>query len=437
MSTSHNQALSDRLTVHPDLDELYGELHSRPSQLLDVPLRASHVAMISTQHEIAESREHLARLAKRYSATAPVPDTSFYHQSFGGFDLRWEKHTEFYSLTIFSSGVSKQPFENPAFGLLPEDWVYALPGCLVAAAHAAMLGVASPEPTDEDLKLWFEGQLVVGSNITSNRAAAWTTFRRHRDGFCRYLVLDKGLSRFQAGRTLQRLLELETYRVMSLLSLPAARRLASETTQLDSELAEIMDRFMLSDSLEHERSLLADLSAIAATVERHRSTTNYRFGATRAYYRLVNEILADLREKRFAGRSSMAKFLERRLGPGVRTCFAMQDRLENLSRRVGRAGELLQARINVAIETQNQSLLETMNRRSGMQLRLQQTVEGLSVAAISYYSVALLKILFDSLAELGVPIKPEFATGVALPVVIGAVWYLVRRIRRRISPEVS
>lgn len=435
MSTPNFRTLSDRLTVHPAVDDLYGELHSRPSQLLDVPLRASHIAMLSTQDEIAESRAHLVRLAKRYSVAAPQSDAIFYHQSFDGFDLRWEKHTEFYSLTVFRKGVDDEPFASPAFDVLPEDWVYGLPGCLVAATHAAMLGGRRPQPSDEELNHWFDDHLVVGSDITGRRASAWTSFRRHRDGFSRYLVLDKGLSPFQAGRTLQRLLELETYRVMSLLSLPAARRLATETTDMDVELADIMDRFMTSDSPEDERSLLDDLSAIAASVERHRSTTNYRFGATRAYYRLVNEILTDLREERFAGRSSMAKFLERRLGPGVRTCFAMQDRLENLSKRVGRAGELLQARINVAIETQNQGLLETMNRRSGMRLRLQQTVEGLSVAAISYYSVALLKILYEALAELGVPVEPGVAAGVSLPFVIVAIWFLVRRIRHRIAPQ--
>jgi len=133
----------------------------------------------------------------------------------------------------------------------------------------------------------------------------------------------------------------------------------------------------------------------------------------------------------------MAKFLERRLGPGVRTCFAMEDRLENLSKRVGRAGELLQARINVNIETQNQGLLTAMNRRSGMQLRLQQTVEGLSVAAISYYTIALLKILFDALESTGVPIRSDIAVGVAVPVVILAVWALVRRIRRHLGRDDS
>jgi uncharacterized membrane-anchored protein len=435
MSNGSRAALISRLTPHPMREDLYGELHSRPTQLLDVPLRASHIACLATPEEISESRDHMARLAKRYATTAPVPDASFFRGQFGGFQLRWEKHTEFFSVTVIREGVGTEPFEDTAFSLLPEDWVAAMPGCVVVATHAAILGTDSAIPTPTELRDWFEGQLVVGSRITSDRAAAWTTFRMHRDGFCRYLVQDKGLSPFQAGRTLQRLLELETYRVMSLMALPVARELAVETTRMDGELASIMDRFMTIRSPEDEQALLADLSGLAAVVERHRSATNYRFGATRAYSRLVAEILEDLREERFAGMSSMTKFLERRLGPGVRTCLAMEARLENLSQRVGRAGELLQTRINVNIETQNQGLLTAMNRRSGMQLRLQQTVEGLSVAAISYYTVALLKLLFDAFEGMGVPLNANLAVGIAVPLVILGVWRLVRRIRYRIGRE--
>jgi uncharacterized membrane-anchored protein len=435
MSQGSRAALISRLTPHPMREDLYGELHARPTQLLDVPLRASHIACLATLEEIKESRDHMARLARRYATTAPVPESSFYRGQFGGFELRWEQHTEFFSVTVIREGVGPEPFVDTAFGLLPEDWVAAMPGCLVVATHAAILGTDSAAPSPTQLRDWFEGQLVVGSRITSDRAAAWTTFRMHRDGFCRYLVQDKGLSPFQAGRTLQRLLELETYRVMSLMALPVARELAVETTRMDGELAAIMDRFMTIRSPEDEQALLVDLSSLATLVERHRSATNYRFGATRAYSRLVVEILEDLREERFEGMSSMTKFLDRRLGPGVRTCLAMEARLENLSQRVGRAGELLQARINVNIETQNQSLLTAMNRRSGMQLRLQQTVEGLSVAAISYYTVALLKLLFDALKGMGVPIRTDYAVGIAVPVVIFGVWRLVRRLRRHIGRE--
>jgi uncharacterized membrane-anchored protein len=433
MSQEAGSALITRLEPHPLREELYGELHARPTPLLEVPLRASHVVFANTIEEMAASRDHVARLAKRYGTSAPVPDASHYVGDFGGFELRWERHTEFCNYTVVRPGCGADPFGDTAFGLLPVDWVEAIPGRLVVACHAPIAETGRPEPTAEELGQWFEGQLVSGSRISGGRASVWTSFRMHRDGFSRYLIVDNGLSPFQAGRTLQRLLELETYRVMSLLALPVARELAQETTRLDNELAAIMDQFMTIRSTEDERRLLEELSALAATVEHHRSLTNYRFGATRAYYSLVSSILENLREEHFPGMSSLGKFLDRRLTPGVRTCFAMEARLENLSQRVGRAGELLQARISVGIETQNQSLLSTMNRRSGMQLRLQQTVEGLSVAAISYYSVALLKILFESLEDLGAPINPPLAIGITLPLVVVGVWALVRRIRHKLS----
>lgn len=435
MTLDRDPAIISQLKPHPLREEIYGELHARPTPLLDVPLRASHLVFLTDLEEMAASHAHVVRLAKRYATTAPTPDSNYFHGHFGGFDLRWEKHTEFCSLTVLRPGVGQQPFEDTAFSLLPEDWVDAIPGQLVVAAHLSLLPQDTTEPDSPQLRDWFEGQLVTGSRLSDGRASAWTTFRMHRDGFSRFLVRDNGLSPYQAGRTVQRLLELETYRVMSLLALPEARKLAPETTRLDGELARVMDRFMTIESADDERQLLSELSGLAATVEHHRSITNYRFGATRAYYSLVQGILANLREEHYPGMSSMAKFLERRLGPGVRTCFAMEARLENLSKRVGRAGELLQARINVNIETQNQGLLTAMNRRSGMQLRLQQTVEGLSVAAISYYTIALLKILFDALESSGAPINSHIAVGSAVPIVILAVWGLVRRVRRRLSND--
>ena len=435
MNAETGASLINRLEPHPLREDLYGELHARPTPLLRGPLRASHIVFQNTLAEMAESQAHVARLAKRYGTAGPVPDANHYIGDFGGFELRWERHTEFCAFTVVRQDCGEDPFADPAISLLPEDWVEAIPGYLVVACHAAIMEAGRPQPDFDELNQWFEGQLIAGSRISEGRASVWTTFRMHRDGFGRYLIGDHGLSPFQAGRTLQRLLDLETYRVMSLMALPVARELAPETTRLDSELATIMDQFMSIGSPEDERRLLEQLSGLAATAEHHRAKTNYRFGATRAYYSLVTSIVENLREEHFPGMSSLGKFLDRRLTPGVRTCQAMENRLENLSQRVGRAGELLQARISVGIETQNQTLLSAMNRRSGMQLRLQQTVEGLSVAAISYYSVALLKILFDSLAHAGVPIRPHLATGIALPIVVIGVWALVRRIRHGLDAD--
>jgi uncharacterized membrane-anchored protein len=130
---------------------------------------------------------------------------------------------------------------------------------------------------------------------------------------------------------------------------------------------------------------------------------------------------------------TIAEFMERRLAPALRTCAATAERLDAIAARLQRAGDLLRSRVDIALEAQNQALLASMDRRARIQLRLQATVEGLSVAAISYYVVGLIGYAAKALEKGGVPVHPELATGLAIPIVLVAVWALVRRVRRHVS----
>ncbi len=99
--------------------------------------------------------------------------------------------------------------------------------------------------------------------------------------------------------------------------------------------------------------------------------------------------------------------------------------------RAMRAGELLRTRVDVERSAQNQALLESMDKRADVQLRLQRTVEGLSVVAISYYAVSLAGYLLYPVAEaLGLS-KGMVTAAVTLPV-IALVWWMVQRIRKRL-----
>jgi len=102
-----------------------------------------------------------------------------------------------------------------------------------------------------------------------------------------------------------------------------------------------------------------------------------------------------------------------------------------LSRKLARATTLLRTRVDVELERQNRSLLQSMNRRARLQLRLQQTVEGLSVAAVSYYVVGLIAYLAKAAKDAGLPVpSANITTGVAVPLVVLLIWWLVRRIRK-------
>lgn len=61
---------------------------------------------------------------------------------------------------------------------------------------------------------------------------------------------------------------------------------------------------------------------------------------------------------------------------------------------------------------------------------MQHAVEGFSIVAISYYLLGVLGYGLKALGKLGVPVEAELATGLALPLVVGAVWFAVRRAQR-------
>jgi len=120
------------------------------------------------------------------------------------------------------------------------------------------------------------------------------------------------------------------------------------------------------------------------------------------------------------------------MAPAMRTCVTTEERQANLSRKLSRAANLLRTRVDVELEGQNRDVLRSMNERTRLQLMLQATVEGLSVAAISYYVVGLFGYLVKGLHDADViRVDPALVTGAFVPAALLLVWWIVRRIRTR------
>ena len=142
--------------------------------------------------------------------------------------------------------------------------------------------------------------------------------------------------------------------------------------------------------------------------------------------------MIELRERPIPGIQTVGEFMQRRLSPAMATVAATAQRLNSLSERIARTSALLRTRVDIATEVQNQQLLEKLTRGQDMQLRLQSTVEGLSIAAISYYVISLLLYVGKALKAAGVPVNPEMATGALVPVVLWGVWRTIRRIHAKL-----
>jgi len=312
------------------------------------------------------------------------------------------------------------------------DWLDQLHGEVLVAAHVAILPRDMPAPTPDDLALHFIGDGVSGSLVSDGAAAAFADYRIHADGFSRLLIHDRGLGERRAGRLVQRLLEIEAYRMMALLALPLARQIVPEIARGRSALAEVTALMSKSDGPAAERALLDRLVQLAASIEGLSATTSYRFHAARAYHALVERRIQDLREQRIAGLQTMAEFMERRLLPAMRTCSSVADRLERLSQHIARASELLRTRVDITLEEQNRGVLRSMNRRARLQLVLNEMVEGLSIVAATYYLVGLVGYIVHAVRPSRIGIEDNVVLAVAAPIIFGSVWLLLRHWRRRL-----
>ena len=420
------------ITTHTLRETLLGEAHARPFESLKGPLRVSHLVMHTGTSGRNVEVAHMTSLCERLQIDPPNAEAGHFTLEARGFRLRWERHTEFSTYTIFVDGAESSPFAEPAIDSLPSQWLPGLPGELLAAMHVTLVGAETVSTDLDSLGHYFQVDSLAGSNCSGSAASVWTDFMADRNGFLRFLVLDKSLNSMQAGRLVQRLLELETYRFMALLGFPLARELSADITEMETQLGTLMDKLSTVSDLNDERELLTSLSDLSARVERLMARTNFRFSATEAYGTLVRRRLSVLREKRIEGMSTLDEFMERRLAPALDTCVYIGDRLERISKRVSRGANLLRTRVDVALEAQNGDLLDSMNRRARLQLRLQETVEGLSVVILSYYCVSLVGYAFKGLGEAGIVPNAGIATALSIPVVIAGVAIGIRRGRGRI-----
>ena len=423
--------MTSAINQHPLRTELSNELHARPFPALTVPLRATHLALLSGEQSRNDEIAHLRTLCTNLRVASPDENADHHHVDAGSYELKWERHTEFSTYTVFRQGPFDTPFAEPALSFVPDDWIAGLPGKMLVGIKVALLSLPFDALNREQVARPFGSQDFVGSAVADRGASLFTDFRLDGDGFVPLLIYSHEADAQQLGRVFQRALEVETYRMMALLGFPVARDSRPALSKLEEELSEVVSDIGQKKSSQEESVLLQRLTYLAAAAEEIAGKTGYRFAASRAYDEIVASRIEELREEPLWGQQTFREFMARRLGPAMKTCQAAAARQHNLEQRIGRATDLLRTRVDVALEVQNAAVLMRLNERARLQLRLQQTVEGISVVAIAYYAVSLLEHVFKAGETAGWPINPTLAAGIAAPVVLGLVWAAVRRLRRR------
>jgi uncharacterized membrane-anchored protein len=422
--------------THPQRLALHNEIHARPPEAMTAPLAISHIVMVCDPGERDASRAHVAALLRDHHLPQPDAQSTHIRMDLGPFRLRWEMHTEFVTWT-FTRAAEVEGFgeRDPAtaLGAVPQDWLSGLPGQCLASVHLWVLpshafGNASL------LKHVLNEDTLVASTVADGHGEIYTDFAVHADGFSRMVLLAGSMTPRRLGRLVQQLLEIDTYRMAALLGLPAAREASAILAYAERELAELADAIRTA-SRHDEPQLLDRLTRLAGQVESQYAATHSRFSASAAYFELVDRRIADIGETRLAGLQTIGEFMDRRLTPARSTCQWATRRQDALSQRVSRMSNLLRTRVEIEQQQSSQALLATMNTRQGLQLKLQSTVEGLSVAAITYYIVGLVAYLAKGAYALGWPWTPESTAALAIPVVAGVVWWSLRRLHHKVFKD--
>ncbi|CUH44386.1 DUF3422 family protein [Ruegeria atlantica] len=419
---------------HPLRYALANELHARPFPVAAMPCTVVFLAIKKSVAAVARDRredlDHLIDLLDRHGAQHPQPDATHYAGQIGRHWLKWEQHTEFVTYTAIAQNVSERAFNPADFEVFPPDWLMASPGQRVTSAMVRVVEREGDEVIKSKLLDWFEPESLAVARVLDDAAVCASDFRIDPAGHMRFaLFVANGTGRRRTGRIVQRLCEVETYKAMSMLGFARVKQLTPRIGKLDEKLTRLMGQ--MTDNSAQPDELLQDLLSTSIELETLAAQCSFRFGATGAYEAIVNQRIEVLREERFEGGQNFADFMMRRYDPAIRTVKSTERRMQALSDRAIRAGELLRTRVDVERSAQNQALLESMDRRADMALRLQHTVEGLSVVAISYYAVSLVSYLLYPLTDTGIS-KGMLSAAVTIPVVL-AVWFAVRRIRKRLE----
>lgn len=416
---------------HPKRLLLASEIHARPFMVIEAPAKISHLAIFRDDGQLSHETL-LQTLCARFGVAAPGKGAQHFAHDFGHFRLKWERHTEFSTFSFVELGDSGGDFEQTAIRDVPSDWLESLRSSVIVASHIIAERGASLPISDRRLKRLFPLPPLVGSQVLSD-GEIWTDFQVGPDGFSRYLIRDIDLRESQMGRLVQRICEIETYLMMALLALPLAREAGALLGRIEEDLITLADKMSRHGVDENAEEQLNELSRLDSMVRAMSFRTGFRFSAAQAYYSLVEARIGELRERRIEGVPTIGEFMERRLAPAINSCKSASVRQEVLAKKISSSDDMLRTRVNLAQERQNQNVLKNLSLSVSLQLRLQQAVEGLSVVAISYYAIGLVGYLLKALKDWGLGIHVDSSIGLAMPIVLLAVWLSLRRLHKHIA----
>lgn len=421
------------ITEHPLRSQILAEIHARPYDAIETPRAVlQQVYLPATSIKAEDDRERFMKWCADHQCPKPKDGIRQYTVTLGDIRVRWERHTEFTTLTWGCAADEAGAFNHSAQSKL---WAMSKRHSQQMMANGALLISSTrvdlmKEPRGTINLAKYDTDSICMSHVQDGGASIVIDFRLDEFGSTKYTVHNKSLDAKSSGTLVRRLLEIETYRTMSLFGFENVKLIMGKIASIEDHLVSLTAQINEKSDLDGTRETLEQITNISAELANISAASQYRFSATKAYYELVQARLERIDEQAIRGYSKIEEFLHKRLAPAMRTCRSAQNRIDTAGDKLSRSTDLLRTKVEIQMQAQSHELLTTMNQRAQMQYRLQTTVEGLSIAAVSYYVVGLMSYLAKGFVDKSV-IAPAKLTAIFVPIAIFLVWYIVRRIRAK------
>jgi uncharacterized membrane-anchored protein len=382
------------LKTHPAFQKAVSEIHSRPALSVTTGSAVINAAVLvdETRDKSTGLHETLGWARDNDFTTAHQTDQEALLTR-DDTTIKWERHTEFINITVVGPLKDEDQIKAWLNGILTAQ---RDAGSLISQSRFDIIQVDDEVNTSATTRLSDE---LLNQAVASAQVKIWVNSQAHMiqtalqhdaDSFVRYRLDVFSSQPDRTGRLVQRLIEIETYRSLAYLAVPLVRNLGRDIARLDGEIDLIAQESQNHASAEDEAKILEALTRLSAQIQGLGSTAEFRFSAASAYAAIVTERLDELREERIDGFQRLSVAIQRRLRPNIRSCKALQARIDRGAQRVSYLTELLRTRVELTLQEQNAQVLQSIDQRARDQYRLQKVVETLSIAAISYYVISII-----------------------------------------------
>jgi len=428
--------MSDPKTTKPDTGDLIRKIHERPQIPLVEWLRApAHVhykafRMVDPPVQRPASRDEFRSLLEVFKVSA---DMMAIHDTFGygvkveatgdRLILIWEAHTEYYSYQTWH--IPSDHAGEVTFGPMTFPQ-YRSPVTPVGAevCRLDILLMIKPLPGGDALRSQLPGPVLYGSRILDEETTLVTSFTPDEHGRERYWVsVGSGRSSNSHLKDIvDAIVRIETYYHMLLMQKPLFSAAVDQAYKF--EQVHLKQREIISGHIGHADSLtlqrwLTGLTQDLLKTTRLSSKLHFELSASVPYDKIVHRSLASLGERTFSPYRPMSEYVLSGITGVAEGYQQLLKRMDTLRSGFEGTISIIRARVDLMLQSQNLSLLISVDKTTKSQAILQYTVEGLSVIVIAYYLSGLMAYIFKGLQEMGWLRSADIAAALFVPVSIG------------------